>query len=340
MSKSDYSNSVSTVEYNRNEEKDEQQETVFMNGKFDSIISINKDNLDELRSDGVNVPNDFFTTYLRLILWEQENKMGGIQIDSNLFTISRDCIDADDIAFDHVSPRIFVYCRHCLEYIQETRCYHYFSIIFRKESKEILIVEKTSVNSLQSTKCQKRYSDICRYILRRIKWIELQPPNNVEDYDCEPLPMNYHMNTILREYHDDTELNKSNKHDVSLDEPRMRKKRKTDDHYRLSEYKSNKASKRKMWNLIYLPIIVKNKITSKKVTCGFVPMRVNYFVLENNRDWSGFSSEWKDCEGTKTIIIQSFQDRLCKYLRYAVDNDLYTNEEKQTLQTCLNSFAV
>ena len=54
-----------------------------------------------------------------------------------------------------------------------------------------------------------------------------------------------------------------------------------------------------MWNLIYVPIIVKNKITSKKVTCGFVPMRVNDFVLKNNRDWSGFSLEWKDCEGTK-----------------------------------------
>ena len=64
MSESDYSNSVSTVEYNQNKEKDEQQETVFMNGKFDSIISINKDNLDELRSDCADVPNDFFTTCL------------------------------------------------------------------------------------------------------------------------------------------------------------------------------------------------------------------------------------------------------------------------------------
>ena len=95
-----------------------------------------------------------------------------------------------------------------------------------------------------------------------------------------------------------------------------------------------------MWDLLYLPIIVKNKTTSKKVTCGFVPMRVNDFVLENNRDWSGFSSEWEDCEGTKKIIIQSFQDRLCKYLRYAVDNDLYTNEEQQTLGKCLKSSAV
>ena len=69
MSKSDYSNSVSTVEYNQDEEKNEEKETVFMNGKFDSIISINKDNLDELRSDRANVPNDFFTTYFWLILW-------------------------------------------------------------------------------------------------------------------------------------------------------------------------------------------------------------------------------------------------------------------------------
>ena len=119
--------------------------------------------------------------------------------------------------------------------------------------------------------------------------------------------MNYHMNNILREYHDNTHINESHKHDVSLYEPRMRKKRKTDDHYWLSEYKSNKASKQKMWDLLYLPIIVKNKITSKKVTCGFVPMRVNDFVLENNRDWSGFSLEWKDYEGTKKLSFNLFR---------------------------------
>ena len=110
MSKSDNSNSVATVEYNQNKEEDEEQGSVFMNGKFDSIISINKDDLDELRSDRADVPNDFFTTYLWLILWEEENKMGRIHIDSNLFVISPSYENADNIKFDDVSPRIFVYC--------------------------------------------------------------------------------------------------------------------------------------------------------------------------------------------------------------------------------------
>ena len=340
MSESVNSNSIATVEYSYETQEEEEEGVVFMNGKYDSIISVKKKDLDELRSDCADVPNEYFTTFVRLILWEEENKMGGIHIDSNLFTISGNCEDADYILFDDISPRIFVYCRHCFEYIQETKCYHYFSIIFRKETKQIIIVEKTSVNSLQDTKSQKRYSDICRYILRRIKWIEPQPPHDVKDYECEPLPMNYHMNNILKEYRNDTELNESNKHNVSLYEPRMNKKRKTHHQYRLSEFKANKESKSKMWDLFYLPIIVKHKKISSKVTCGFVPMRVNDCLLQKDCDWSYFSSEWEDCEGIKNIIIQSFQDRLCKYFRYVIDNNLYTNEERQTLRRCLNTFAV
>ena len=113
-----------------------------MNGRYDSIISINSNNMDKLCSDNEDVPNDFFTTYVRLILWEEENKMGGIHIDSNLFKISSKYDDADNIPFDHVSSRMFVNFRYFIEYIKESCCYHYFSIIFWKESNEIIMVEK------------------------------------------------------------------------------------------------------------------------------------------------------------------------------------------------------
>ena len=80
-------------------------------------------------------PMIFFTTYVQLILWEEENKMGGIHIDSNLFEISKNYQNANDIPFDDVSPTLFVYCRHCIKYIKESNCYHYFSIIFLERIK-------------------------------------------------------------------------------------------------------------------------------------------------------------------------------------------------------------
>ena len=95
-----------------------------------------------------------------------------------------------------------------------------------------------------------------------------------------------------------------------------------------------------MWNIFYLPIMEKNKSIAKKVTCGFVPMRVNDFVLENTCNWSDFLLEWNDCEGTKKIIIDSFQEQLCKYFRHVMDNNLYSLEDRLTLKKCLNSFVV
>ena len=39
-------------------------EVVFMDGQYDSIISINRNKLDKLSSDNKDVPNDFYTTYI------------------------------------------------------------------------------------------------------------------------------------------------------------------------------------------------------------------------------------------------------------------------------------
>ena len=95
----------------------------------------------------------------------EKKKMGGINIDFNLFEITPNHENANDIWFDYVSHRIFVYCCHFIEYIEEPYCQHYFSIMFHKHMSKIYMVKKTSVNTLWSAKCWKKYSDTCRFVL-------------------------------------------------------------------------------------------------------------------------------------------------------------------------------
>ena len=80
----------------------------------------------------------------------------------------------------------------------------------------------------------------------------------------------------------------------------------------------------------------KDQSVANSVTCGFVPMQVNDFVLENTRNWSDFLLEWNDCEGTKNIVVELFQEQLYKYFRHVMDNNLYSLEDRLTLKKCLN----
>ena len=66
MSNSEDSDVVAT-----NDNKIE-EEVVFMDKRYDSIISINRNQLEKLSSDREDVPNDFFTTHVQLIFWEEE----------------------------------------------------------------------------------------------------------------------------------------------------------------------------------------------------------------------------------------------------------------------------
>ena len=69
-------------------------------------------------------------------------------------------------------------------------------------------------------------------------------------------------------------------------------------------------------------------------------MQVNDFVLKNTCNWSELLFEWNHCQGPKQIIIDSFQQQLCKYFTHVMDNDLYSLEDQLALKKCLNSFAV
>ena len=77
-----------------------------------------------------------------------------------------------------------------------------------------------------------------------------------------------------------------------------------------------------------------------QVSCGFVPMQVNGFVLNNTYKWWKFLMEWNNSQVTKNIIIESFQQQLCNYFRHVIDNNFYSQEDQITLNKFLNSFNV
>ena len=68
-----------------------------------------------------------------------------------------------------------------------------------------------------------------------------------------------------------------------------------------------------MWDLFYLPIVEQNKFKAKK-SHVVVLMQVNNFILRNTDKWLKFLFEWNDFQGTKNIIIESFQQQFLNYL--------------------------